>query len=232
MRLLHPPEFLRKLSPAIEKIRLTVILIGMGLVTFIAMWLSVLTKGFLQQLDEPLFRNLSQLNKDAPNWFNNAAQLFTDIGSQGITVATVLLLLYFLVRRHFHRFWLLFTAVAGGELVWLSLIFLAKRPRPVEITAVTGLKLPGFPSGHVMIFVAFFGALLYMDLLAKKNRVRFTVLLSIFLVLSLISGVLRLYFGAHYLTDVIAGYGIGVAWTVLALVGVDWIWFSRQEGKD
>jgi membrane-associated phospholipid phosphatase len=63
----------------------------------------------------------------------------------------------------------MFAAVAGGEVLWLALLFIANRPRPTEITAVTGLKLPGFPSGHVMIYFAFFGALFYIYLHAKEN---------------------------------------------------------------
>jgi membrane-associated phospholipid phosphatase len=39
----------------------------------------------------------------------------------------------------------------------------------------------------------------------------------------------RLYFNAHYLTDIIAGYGLGLAWTAFALTAVDWLHLKRQQ---
>ena len=38
-------------------------------------------------------------------------------------------------------------------------------------------------------------------------------------------GFCRLYMGGHYLTDVLAGYALGVAWAGLVFTLIEWIAF-------
>lgn len=89
-----------------------------------------------------------------------------------------------------------------------------KRPRPAQelVTVVRVINEPSFPSGHVMHYTNFFGLLIY--LLAtnwQSGRLRNT-LITICTALILLIGPSRVYLGAHWPSDVMAGYLYGGLW--------------------
>lgn len=91
---------------------------------------------------------------------------------------------------------------------------LIKRPRPTSelVTVARVINEPSFPSGHVMHYVNFFGLLNY--LLAtnwRSGRLR-NLLLAISTSLIVLVGPSRIYLGAHWPSDVMAGYVYGGLW--------------------
>ncbi len=91
---------------------------------------------------------------------------------------------------------------------------LIKRPRPTSelVTVARVINEPSFPSGHVMHYVNFFGLLNY--LLAtnwRSGRLR-NALLAISTSLIALIGPSRVYLGAHWPSDVMAGYVYGGLW--------------------
>ena len=91
---------------------------------------------------------------------------------------------------------------------------LIKRPRPTSelVTVARVINEPSFPSGHVMHYVNFFGLLDY--LLAtnwRSGRLR-NILIAISTALIVLIGPSRVYLGAHWPSDVIAGYVYGGLW--------------------
>ncbi len=89
-----------------------------------------------------------------------------------------------------------------------------KRPRPDKqlVTVVRVLNEPSFPSGHVMHYTNFYGLLIY--LLAtnwKSSRLRNT-LIGLCTGMIATVGPSRVYLGAHWPSDVVAGYLYGGLW--------------------
>ena len=112
---------------------------------------------------------------------------------------------------------------------------LIKRPRPANelVTVVRVINEPSFPSGHVMHYTNFFGLLIY--LLAtnwRSGRLR-NILIAICTTLIVCIGPSRVYLGAHWPSDVMAGYLYGGLWfgglMVLYLRIKAWIHPSRGK---
>ena len=100
----------------------------------------------------------------------------------------------------------------GAELLFLSLSTLLARQRPpTQIWNI--LTIPGFPSGHGISSVTFFGLLAYL-LVPKMRSVLWkgaVVVAALFIIVFI--GFSRVFTAGHYLTDILAGYAVGIAWS-------------------
>lgn len=109
----------------------------------------------------------------------------------------------------------LWVNLGGAVLAW-PLKFAFARSRPPLNASFDGIG-PGFPSGHAMAALLFAGYLAWL-LLRQRPRPRQARRLAILLLLlAILSGLSRVYLGAHYLSDVLAGYCAGIVWLTLCL---------------
>jgi membrane-associated phospholipid phosphatase len=102
------------------------------------------------------------------------------------------------------------------------------RPRPdAELVAVVeGATGHSFPSGHTLFYVTFFGFLAYLAYAQlKPSRLRTVVLCTAGLLILLV-GPSRIWMGQHWASDVLASYGLGLAY----LVGLVWLYGRRRLG--
>lgn len=73
-----------------------------------------------------------------------------------------------------------------------------------------------FPSGHAMNNTALYLTILFSLFSIVENKKIKTVLCVVFTVLPFLIGASRVYFGVHYLTDVISGWSLGA---FVAIIG-------------
>ena len=147
--------------------------------------------------------------------FNQVMWLVSDIGNQPIMVLLVIttsLLLFFTGLRREAVISSLSTAAAvlTGSLIKI----LVDRPRPTAnmIRISVWLSDKSFPSDHVLAFTVFFGFLLYVVI--KKTKLSFLniFLTLVFSLLIATIGISRVYLGAHWPSDVLGGYLLGIVW--------------------
>ena len=104
--------------------------------------------------------------------------------------------------------------VAGSELITFLGKILFQRPRPGGI--IFSIWDFSFPSGHATAAIAFYGFLAYI--LNKLSHGKFRLLIIVVtLLLAGFVGYSRLYLGVHYVSDVLAGYAVGL---VFLLIGI------------
>ena len=92
--------------------------------------------------------------------------------------------------------------------------FILQRPRPTDFRIIneTGYS---FPSGHSMVSMAFYGYLICIIYKNINNRyLKWTLIVTISILILLI-GLSRIYLGVHYVSDVIAGFSISIAYLIL-----------------
>jgi membrane-associated phospholipid phosphatase len=152
--------------------------------------------------------------------------VITLAGNSAVLILVVLAIGIVLLRRARPNEAALLGLALGGAGLLNSLLKLAfHRPRP-EL-AFVHLGTYSFPSGHAAVSAATFTTLAYL-LGRRYPSFGARVLIAVVSVVAmLLVGFSRLYLGAHYLSDVLAGLSLGLAWASLCLLAYT-IWGDRD----
>jgi membrane-associated phospholipid phosphatase len=142
-------------------------------------------------------------------------RLFTTLGSLKVVIVVLALVVVSVVRRGDRRaaYSLLAVFLASEALNWV-LKNLVGRSRPDLFHEIATLHTYSFPSGHAMSGAAVYG-MIGVVLAREHPRLRWPLAFAIPALVVLI-GVSRIFLGAHWPTDVIAGWAAGAT---LMLVG-------------
>jgi membrane-associated phospholipid phosphatase len=144
-------------------------------------------------------------------------KIVTLAGNAAVLAVIVIAIAFALVRRGLaNDAALVLLAFGGASVVNALLKLIFHRPRP-EL-AFVHLDTYSFPSGHAAASSATFATLAY--LLARRRSstaARIWIGLGAAAAIALV-GFSRLYLGAHYLSDVLAGISFGVAWAAASLL--------------
>lgn len=187
---------------AIYSIALAVLL-SIGLSIYIhfnpSLWLDIAFSGEVQEHTHRLLTTIMQL----VSW----------PGSPLVGIATVLATAAIFWLAKYRRAAMCFLLVLAADVLSYIIKFVVNRPRPTqEFVSVAGKQLaePGFPSTHVVHYVVYFGFLAFVVMLIPKlaSWLRYSIVAVCLLMIVSVS-VSRIYLGAHWLTDVIAGYLFG-----------------------
>ncbi len=163
--------------------------------------------------DRPIEVAVQSVNVGPFGWFNTFVSAFS--GFVGVGVGAAVIVVTFLLRRPATPF-VAFSAIYAA--VYNIVNIIVSRPRPTGVAHTTpNLMGFSFPSGHVGFFVWL--SVLAMVLLARNRLPRPLYLtcwvLAVLLVLA--AALSRIYVGAHWPSDVVGGFLVGVAWTCLSL---------------
>ncbi len=140
---------------------------------------------------------------------------FTHLGGPtGMTIiAAVLTGLLVWRRRAWTPLVLMVIAVAGSLLLTTVGKDVIGRVRPPYVDAVPPFESsPSFPSGHALNSTVIAGLVAYLILLRLTSTLARVVTVVVALAWAVAIGLSRVFLGHHWLTDVMFGWVVGLAW--------------------
>lgn len=177
----------------------------MGILFLLFIILSVLVKkGLTYGFDKAVFNAVINLKSTGLTKF---MMLVTTLAStKGIIVQMILAAFVSIIIKHRSFCKYIFGDVALGAVLVEVFKHVFKRVRP----SWKWIKQDGFsyPSGHTMAAFSFYGTLIMLvnQKMSKKWKM---ILIPILVLMIFLAGFSRIYFGVHYLTDVISSMLLG-----------------------
>jgi membrane-associated phospholipid phosphatase len=137
-------------------------------------------------------------------------------------------LVLFMKRYTREAIFVLLTTLSGVISTGIKLLINRPRPSADLVAIVEQAEGMSFPSGHVTMYVMFFGfvALLTLVLKGFSRRLRLVVLAFCFFMILAVP-LSRLYLGAHWFSDVLGGFLIGTTFLVILI-----IFYLAPAGRD
>ncbi|HWW08302.1 bifunctional DedA family/phosphatase PAP2 family protein [Collimonas sp.] len=173
----------------------------------------VITSDPLVGVDAAIFHWLQGLRTSAVDHLMVGV---TELGGASVLWVVALTVLGWLLARRCWRtagYWVI-TAAFAQVLVKL-LKWAIGRPRPLNL--YSGVEQYAFPSGHATSSMVIYGFLAFLIARRQPPLVRMFIAAVTVVGIALI-GFSRLYLGAHWLSDVLAGWSLGLAWIVLMAI--------------
>jgi undecaprenyl-diphosphatase len=170
------------------------------------------------QFDQEL---AADLHDQATPALTTAFKTVTVFGNAGVLVpATVLGVVLLAWRRRIYDATLLGLAVIGAELLTLALKLGFERERPFFPDPLATASGFSFPSGHATASLAFYGALAVLGVRRFGSLAARATILGGAVLFVLAIGFSRMYLGVHFLSDVLAGFSVGLAWLTLCVLAL------------
>ena len=182
--------------------------------TFGALVQDVLAGDEAARLDAPTARWFADHREP---WLTDTMRVVTTLGASAVVVPVALVVGAVLWHRRRDALALAYLAAtyAGAELLFQAVKQLTHRDRPPASSAVGHFGGYSFPSGHATLAAAMWGAIA-IAVGTTLWRSRRGALLTAAALVAVVVGVTRLYLGAHWLTDVLAGWVLGALWLTAA----------------
>jgi len=171
----------------------------------------------LSSLDEPVLELAISLRTPQ----NVAlAQFITNLGGAiGLAILTIVIVVVMTVRWRSRTPVLLLSIGTAGSLLMTAVgKQLVGRARPPVADAVPPYETsPAFPSGHALNNTVVACLIAYLLLLHLTSLLWRIVSMALAVIWFVTIGLTRVFLGYHWLTDVIAGWLLGLAWTAMVI---------------
>ena len=119
--------------------------------------------------------------------------------------------------------------IGGGGLLTKLLKYYYERGRPSINPEIDAIGY-SFPSGHSMGSLIFYGFVTYFIVRSGTKRPMKWMTILVAGILVLLIGITRIYLGAHFPSDVLAGHLAGAIWLILSILSLEWVeWQSGNS---
>ncbi|MBF9255302.1 phosphatase PAP2 family protein [Pontibacter sp. 172403-2] len=195
---------------------LTLILIvfGINLALLSELAESVIESESIVTLDKSFTALLFSIRTE---WLSQVMYGATQLGEQwAVFVAGGIMSLIFLFRKKYVALLAFWLALAGVGISTRYGKTFVSRERPANV-AYYEVEHFSFPSGHATTALAQYGLIAYFLYRHYRKRRQRQLILGAAIILILIVGFSRIYLGVHYLSDVLAGFLLGILWLLVGI---------------
>jgi membrane-associated phospholipid phosphatase len=222
------PPLWRRLITRLDPRAYLTLHIAIGLVVcLLAAWLFAALLDSVREHDVLVYRDQA-----IANWFHSNATPFGDrvfviisaIGSplaMAVLFGAAVLYLWRANERTLLVAWVL--SYIGGTVLDGAMKMVVRRPRPEFAARFLHYQSWSFPSGHSMGSLIGFSMLAYTIIRVRRiesTRAKVAIWTAATIMIVLV-GYSRIYLGVHYLSDVVAGYTLGVLWLAVCFTGLE-----------
>ncbi|MEP6894178.1 MAG: phosphatase PAP2 family protein [Chloroflexota bacterium] len=201
-----------------------------GSLMFGGLTYNLFAHGPLLAWDKTLANTLPAIGLKSPAFIKGLMDAGFYIGKEVIIVLGVLLAFYFFRKRYWQELTMMAIGEVGAALLFHFVSTFIARPRPpTQIWII--LKIPGFPSGHALSVVVFYGFLAYLLVPKMPSFFWKIVVVATALLIIVFVGFSRIFTGGHYLTDILAGYAAGLAWSGMVYTLIE-IYFQKRRSQN
>lgn len=223
----HTPSPWRRLIARLDpRAYLTVHIVTGLVVCLLTAWLFAALLDAVHEHDVLVHRDQA-----VANWFHGNGTalgdrlfvIITAIGSpaaMAVLFAVAVLYLWRAKQRTLVVAWVL--SFVGGTILDGVIKDVVRRPRPEFAAKFLHYSSWSFPSGHSMGSLIGFAMLAYTIIRVRKiesTREKAAIWAMAVLMIALV-GYSRIYLAVHYLSDVVAGYTLGVLWLAVCFTGL------------
>lgn len=147
----------------------------------------------------------------------------------GVITLTTISLIFLLLRKKLEALFVLAPLLVVPIVSVVKRLVGRARPTADVVRVIRDFQHPSFPSGHVVFYVVFFGFLAFLLYRGRTlpQWLRYTLgVLCVLLVFTVPFS--RMYLGAHWFTDVMAGFLLGLT----LLIGlIKWYIFVNRKKR-
>jgi len=164
------------------------------------------------------------------DWLDKLMLAISFFGELPWSLLSVLVVAAIFYWQKFKREGLFMASILLSGLIILGIKNMINRPRPTTfyVRLVEVNRFQSYPSGHVLSYVLFFGFLIIlMDRLETIPKITRNIVtyLSAFLMISIAPS--RIYLGAHWFTDTLGGFLLGL----ICLFPLCYFYFKKDSSQ-
>lgn len=224
-----PAWLARRLDPeARYGLRLTLFAVAVVLVVvpLFTLWMQVTSEGPLTRVDVQVSEQFHEAVL-ASRLLEHFFTAISFLGDPPVVYTAAFLAALFFWRRGSRRVavYLVSTNLLGGAINW-TVKGIVTRARPVLDEPIGQASGYSFPSGHTVAATVGFGSLLLAFMPLIPRRLRVPSIAAYLLMVALVAAS-RLGLVVHYLSDVLAGFVLGLAWLSLSTAAFS-IWAAER----
>lgn len=171
----------------------------------------------IQHIDNRVTLSIISWRTPQLSSFFSAVTILANPTSVVTTVLILAIIAYVLTKRFHLPLWIILTNSIGSLGLNPLVKNIVQRSRPDEELRLVQEASYSFPSGHAFASMVAFGCVILLLLLFLKPSAFRGVLIVLSFVTILLIGFSRIFLGVHYLSDVVAGFSLGLFWLFISL---------------